>query len=64
MLLEFQNKTNFKIIGFQLMHFKYATDSSDTYLWNIDLFDTNLDLLDTDIPSKHFLCFQNVWQRF
>ena len=29
-------------------------------LWNINLFDTHLDLLHTDIPSKHFVCLQDV----
>ena len=29
-------------------------------LWNIDLLDTHLDLLDRDIPSKHFVCLQDV----
>ena len=29
---------------------------------NIDLSDTDLDLLDTDIPSKHFVCLQNVFE--
>ena len=35
------------------MHFGFTLDSWDTDLWNIDLLDTNLDLLDADIPSKH-----------
>ena len=48
MLLVFQNKTNIEVIEFKLMHFGFALDSSD-----IDLFNT--DLLDTDIPSKHFV---------
>ena len=42
------------------MHFGFALDSSDIDLWNIDLLDANLDLLDIDIPSKHFVCLQNV----
>ena len=45
------------------MHFRFALDSSDIDLLNIDLLDqryTHLDLLDTDIPSKHFVCFQDV----
>ena len=33
---------------------------SDIDLWNIDLLGTHLDLLDTDIPSKHFVCLQDV----
>ena len=37
------------------MHFGFALDSS-----NIDLLDTHLDLLDRDIPSKHFACLQDV----
>ena len=42
------------------MHFGFALDLSDIDLWNIDLLDTHLDLLDTDIPSKYFVCFQDV----
>ena len=42
------------------MHFAFAIDPSDKELWNIDLLDTHLDLLDTDIPSKHFTCLQDV----
>ena len=41
------------------MHFGFALDSSDIDLWNIDLLDTYLDLLDTGIPSKHFVCLQD-----
>ena len=41
------------------MHCGFALDLSDTDLWNIDLLDTHLDLLDTDIPSKHFACLQD-----
>ena len=40
------------------MHFGFALDLSDIDLLNIDLLDqryTHLDLLDTDIPSKHFV---------
>ena len=33
------------------MHFGFALELSDIDLWNIDLLDTHLDLLDTDIPS-------------
>ena len=44
------------------MHFGFALDSSDIDLWNIDLLDTHLDLLDTDIPSKHFVCLQDVFK--
>ena len=60
MLLAFQNKTNIEII--QLMHFRFALDSSDIDLLNIDLLDTHLDLLDTDIPSKYFACLHNVFK--
>ena len=62
MLLVFQNKTNIEIIGFYLMHFGFALDSSDIDLWNTDLLGTYLDLLDTDIPKKHFVCLQNVFK--
>ena len=43
------------------MHFGFALDLSDIDLLNIELLDqwTHLDLLDTDIPSKHFVCFQD-----
>ena len=37
------------------MHFGFTLDSPDINLWNIDLLDTHLDLLDTDIPSKNFV---------
>ena len=33
------------------MHFGIALDSSDMDLWNMDLLDTDLDLLDTGILS-------------
>ena len=45
------------------MHFGFALDSSDIDLLNKDSLDqryTNLDLLDTDIPGKHFVCLQDV----
>ena len=45
------------------MHFGFALDLSDIDLLNIDSLDqryTHLDLLDTDIPSKHFVCLQDV----
>ena len=29
-------------------------------MWDIDLSDTDLDFLDTDISSKHFVCLQDV----
>ena len=62
MLLEFQNKTNIEIIGFQLMHFGFTQVSSDIDLGNIDLLDTHLDLLDTDIPSKLFASLEDVFK--
>ena len=42
------------------MHFGFALELSNVDLLNIDLLDTHLDLLDTDIPSKHFVCLQDV----
>ena len=45
------------------MHFGFALDSSDIDLLNIDLLDTHLDLLDTDIPNKQFVCLQDVLRR-
>ena len=42
------------------MHFGFFLDSRDIDLLNIDLLDTHLDLLDTDIPSKQFVCLQDV----
>ena len=42
------------------MYFVFALDSSDVDLWNIDWLDTHLDLLDADIPSKHFFCLQEA----
>ena len=44
------------------MHFGFALELSDIDLWNIDLLDTHLDLLDTDIPSKYFACLHNVFK--
>ena len=65
MLLVFQSKTNIEII--KLMHSRFDLDSSDIDLLNIDLLDTHLDLLDTDIPSKHFAFLLHVlktsWRR-
>ena len=37
------------------MHFGFVLGSSDIDWWNIDLLDTHLDLLDTDILSKNCL---------
>ena len=42
------------------MHFGFALGSSDIDLWNIDLFDTHLGLLGTDISSKHFFYLLDV----
>ena len=48
------------------MHFGFALELSDIDLWNIDLLDTHLDLLSpdkyTDIPSKYFVCLQNIFK--
>ena len=60
MLLEFQNKTNIKIIGFKLMHFGFGLVSSDIDLGNRDFLDAHLNLLDTDIPSKPFVSLQDA----
>ena len=35
------------------MYIGLALDASDIDLWDIDL-------LDTDIPSKHFVCLQDI----
>ena len=47
------------------MHFGFALELSDIDLWNIDLLDTHLDLLFpdkyTNIPSKYFVCLQNIF---
>ena len=37
------------------MYFGFALELSDIDLWNINMLDTHLDLLDTDIPSVSFL---------
>ena len=42
------------------MYFWFALDSPNADLWNIDLLDTYLDLLDADNPSKNFVCLQYV----
>ena len=42
------------------MHFGFTLDSSDIDLWDIDLLETDLDLLNTDIPSKHFVSLQDA----
>ena len=56
----FENKRNVDINRFSVTHFGVALDLSDIDLWNIDLLDTHLDFLDTDITSKHFVCLQDV----
>ena len=42
------------------MHFGFGLDSSDIDLWNIYLLNAHLDLQDTDIASKYFVCFQDM----
>ena len=49
-------------ISVPLMHFGFALELSNIDLWNIDLLDTHLDLLDKDIPSKCFVCVHNVFK--
>ena len=44
------------------MYFGFALELSNIDLLNIDLSDTNLDLLDTDILSKYFACLHNVFK--
>ena len=44
------------------MHFGFALELSNADLLNIDLLDTHLDFLDTDIPSKYFACLHNVFR--
>ena len=44
------------------MYFGFTLDSSDIDLWNIDLLDAHLDLLESDISSKHFVCLQDIMQ--
>ena len=44
------------------MHFGFTLELSNVDLLNIDLLDTHLDLLDTDIPSKYFACLHNVFK--
>ena len=62
MLLKFQNKRNSEIIRFWLMHFGFALELWDIDLWNIDMLDTHLDLLDTNVPSKYFVSFHSVFK--
>ena len=44
------------------MYFGFALKLSDMDLWNIDLLDRHVDLLGTDIPSKHFVCIHNIFK--
>ena len=44
------------------MHFGFALEFSNVDLLNLDLLDTHLDLLDTDIPSKYFAFLHNVFK--
>ena len=44
------------------MHFGFALELSNVDLLNVDLLDTHLDLLDTDIPSKYFACLHNAFK--
>ena len=44
------------------MHLGFALELSNVDLLNIDLLDTHLDLLDTDIPSKYLACLHNVFK--
>ena len=44
------------------MHVGFSFELLTIDLWNIDLLDTHLDLLDTDILSKYFFCLHNVFK--
>ena len=44
------------------MHFGFALELPNVDSLNIDLLDTHLDLLDTDISSKYFACLHNVFK--
>ena len=44
------------------MHFGIALELPDIDLWNVDLLDTYLDLLDTDFPTKYFVCLHSVFK--
>ena len=44
------------------MHFGFALEFSGVGLLNIDLLETHLHLLDTDIPSKYSACLHNVFK--
>ena len=41
----------------------FTLHSLDTDLWYMNFSDTDLDWLDTDIPSKHFFCLQSVLKK-
>ena len=43
------------------MHFGFTLDSSDIDLWNTDLSDAHLDLLDTDNKSNSNLLMADVF---
>ena len=42
------------------MHSAFSLDSSNTNLWDNDMLDIDLDMLDTDIPSQPFVCLQDI----
>ena len=44
------------------MHFGFALELSGIDLWNIDLLDTHLDLLDTDIPISILFHLHNIFK--
>ena len=44
------------------MHFGFTLELSDIDLSNVDLLDTHLDLLDTDIPGKYFVSLHSVFK--
>ena len=45
------------------MQFGFALELPDIDLWSIDLLDTHLDLLDTDVPSKYFVSLHSVFKK-
>ena len=46
------------------MHFGFALELPNVDLLNIDLLETHLDFLYTDIHSKYFACLHNVFNTF
>ena len=46
------------------MHFGFALDSLYIDLWNVDLSDTHLDLLDADVLNRPSVCLQDVLEIF